>query len=130
VSLRESCLRRVRIRKPSPALIVACVALGVATAGSSGAADGLKYSFVKRVSGDVVQLKSGGAGTSMANCGDGYRPISGGFDVDGGPYVYVTHSAAHGSRYAVQGVVPVLGRPGTVQAFAVCVREDNVVVGG
>lgn len=118
-------------RRPSPAIVVACLALLVATAGSAQAVmvdqSGLSGT-IKRVRGEVAAIKPGGVNDSTARCGAGYTMLSGGYDVDGSPNIYVTASFGTSDFWIVQGVSPVLGRRATIQAYGYCVRVGTPVV--
>lgn len=128
------------MRKPSPALIVALVALFFAVGGSAlaagryliSSASQIKPSVVQQlrslhlvsVEGPTVTVQPGTINDSFASCPTGYYVVSGGYGFAGGPgaHVYINHpvpprtwdvgASARGSSEAA-----------TVQAIAVCASE-------
>jgi hypothetical protein len=122
----------LRLKKPSPAMLIACLALAVASAGTAQAVVGsdVRVVGITKARGKVAPIKSGGVNASYAKCKNG-TAIGGGFDVLGGPgYVYVTHADIDfgGAEFLVQGIVPV-GAPGSsIVAYAYCAPEGKVFV--
>ena len=120
-----------QMRMPSPAMVVACLALAVASAGTAhavGSSEGRSVAITK-ARGKAAPIKSGGVNASFAKCKSG-KAIGGGFDVVGGPYVHVTHADIefNGTEFVVQGVVPIGAPSSAIVAYAYCAPAGKALV--
>lgn len=131
------------------ALLAASVSIGMAVGGSMGSNEHVRTrpaavrSVVTeapertppqyvRVDGPVRSLAPAGdpsgndVGSSSALCPSGMRVISGGYQtITGGGETFYSDALTHGRAGWAVGAVNKLGKVGTVQAFAYCVRSGK-----
>src|SRR5262245_52760603 len=133
---REDQMGILLRRRPSPALVVSCVALVVSSAGGahamSGAAGKDSVPTIHREYG-VGTIGTGDVGTIVARCDRGYYAITGGYQTTSGNFLDVVTAApqANGVGYAVTVAVgSKLGgaAPAHIKVVAVCARSREPLV--
>ena len=124
------------VLRPSPAMVVACIALGISLAGNAGAIDFRAHvkSTISLAYGDL-SVSPGDVATGDAKCPPGDYALSGGFGLASGNFVYIVTAATlkEGDGFRVTAEVPnKLAAPGVQTAVikikVVCAQEGKPVV--
>lgn len=117
-----------------PALIVACIALVVALSGNAWAT-ARSPSTIRVVHGNITHVDRGAINTSIVSCPEGYKALSGGYQVFTGNIVGTVAAAVNRTRDAYFAAVEVpptqIGAPtkeATFNVSVMCARAGVPIV--